>query len=793
MKPANFVRPFACLAVLAVTASFVVAHFEITTDINHFLPDAGDDRLATLSREIADSELSRTMILTLTAEDLDGALQASRSFEKELLSEPRVANAITFLEGGPHEEVEQSLYEMFAARRLSFLGFDPDGARRRLRDDELDEAARNLREELRGPLSPLISRVAAADPLLVIPGLVRRLQESRSGNLTVADGRFVSPDGRTAVLFLGTRASALDARSQQPLLEGIEAAFERTASRLRKPVRLDQSGINRYATRAATAIESDIKRVSLVSSLLLCVVLLSIFRSLRFVLVASVPVVTGLLAGCAAVLALFGQIHGITVAFGAALISVSIDYVVHLYCHHAIVRPRGGASASLRILFPSLATGALTTLAGFAALYASSLNGLRELACFSVVGIAAAFTVTVFVVPSLLPAHVGDVGARRSLVDWIGRAIGALSSHRTGSMGILVAASIFALGALPFAHFNPDLASLGSMDAEIRAEDERVRSKITRYEQMRFVVALGDTEEAALEVNDVVADRLRAAELEGEIGAHRNLAWILPSPSRQKEIARVATDDATLADRLRERFQAAGFSGGAFDEFFATLDAPLPPPLRFAHLEASDLGSLVRPFRVSAGDRVAFLTFVSDVREPEAIETRLADLPDAIFLRQADLMVEAQLRYQQDTVRLLGLGVAIVLLLLVLRYRDPRRVFAALAPTVLAVGVTVATLTMLGRGLDLISLTALLFVVSMGVDYSVFLVDAYGEENSEDLSSALTGAVLACGSTFIGFGLLGLSDHPVLSNLGITASVGVLTSLLLAPTALILARPTRRR
>lgn len=48
--------------------------------------------------------------------------------------------------------------------------------------------------------------------------------------------------------------------------------------------------------------------------------------------------------------------------------------------------------------------------------------------------------------------------------------------------------------------------------------------------------------------------------------------------------------------------------------------------------------------------------------------------------------------------------------------------------------------------------------------------------------------VLACLSTVLGFGLLALSSNPALRSLGLTAGVGVLLSLLLAPTVLVLTR-----
>jgi predicted exporter len=792
MEPEHRLRLAIGILLFAALSIFVALNFRVTTDISHFLPDVVDDEIATLSREIADSELSRTMILAIEAPDLASALSASRDFEQTLRDDPRVQAAISFLEGGPTEGLDRALFELYEPRRLSFLGVDEAQARERLGDEGLRLAARDLRIELAGPMSVFAARVAPRDPFMTIPSLFRRLERSRGSELGVVDGRFIAADQKTAILFLGTHASAMDARAQTPLLEAIEEAFEEVAARTHASLRLDQSGLNRFATWAAVAIEGDIKRVSIVSSVVLCGLLLLLFRSLRFAGLAAIPVGFGVLAGCAAVLAIFGRLHGITLAFGASLIGVSIDYVVHLYCHHVIVRPEGGAITSLRAIMRPLSTGAITTVAGFAALLASPLVGLREVACFSVAGILTAFFSTVLLLPSLMPAETEEVATREALVARVGRGFEWLQAKRGGLSLAPIVALVFVAVVLPKAEWNSDLASLNHMDAELMAEDERVRGKVALFEQMRFVVAIGSDEGEALDTNDAVASRLRDAIAAGELVTQRSLAPLLPGPRLQRAIAATAVDDTTLPVRLRRIFREEGFAEGAFDPFLNSLVEPLPDFLSFDELLASPLGSLIRTFRVTLGNRVGVITYLNGVQDADAIEARLADLPGAVFLRQSDLFNSAQLEYQQSTIRLLGWGLLAVLCLLGIRYRDLRRTLVSFLPSVIAAGVTVSVLTLLGRGLDLISLTALLFVVSMGVDYSVFLIDAFDESDPKSITAALTGALLACASTVVAFGLLAMSDHPVLSNLGLTATVGIATSLFLAPTTLALVIPKER-
>ena len=185
---------------------------------------------------------------------------------------------------------------------------------------------------------------------------------------------------------------------------------------------------------------------------------------------------------------------------------------------------------------------------------------------------------------------------------------------------------------------------------------------------------------------------------------------------------------------------------------------------------------------------MAFVTFLHDVKNEEALSARLAGLSGVTYIDQGKQLRETYQAYQTKTAELIAVGLLAVLALLIARYRNARSVIAAFGPALLAAMVTVSGLHFLGHPLDLISLTALLMVVSMGVDYGVFLVDA-DQQGPEHARAALLSVAMAALSTILGFGLLALSDHPMLAAIGTTAWIGVLSCLLLAPTALMLTSP----
>jgi predicted exporter len=208
-------------------------------------------------------------------------------------------------------------------------------------------------------------------------------------------------------------------------------------------------------------------------------------------------------------------------------------------------------------------------------------------------------------------------------------------------------------------------------------------------------------------------------------------------------------------------------------------------------LAGTPLAALVRPFRVTLDDGVGIVSFLHELREPEALAARLAAVDGARLLDVREVFSRAYAAYRQRMTELLLLGLVAVVALVWLRHRALRPVAAACVPALLAAAGTVAGLALAGVEQNFLSLVALLMIVSMGVDYGVFLVEA-GDDRAA-LEATQLAVCVAAVSTVLGFGLLALSSHPSLNGIGLTSGVGVLLCLALAPTVRLLVRPAGRR
>jgi predicted exporter len=773
---------------IALLLAFVLARMRVTSDITHFLPRGENDPRIELALAIATGEPARTMVLLIEARDGTEAAAASRAFERELLAEPDAAAAIERLQGGPPEGIEEAIWDLYRPRRLAFLADSPLEVRELLRDEALAAAVGRLKQRLASPMSSLLSRVAPGDPFLVLPGLFDRVAADSGSGLGVVDGRFVTTDGAAAALFLTTRAAASDSTVQRPLLAAVAAAFARVQLVHGGHLRLQLSGANRHAVGAEDSMRADMQRVSIASLAGIVVLYLLLFRSLQPFLL-SLPVLgAGFLAGTTACLLAFGEIHGLTLAFGASLLGVAVDYSLHFFSHLALAPHPQGPRPTLSRIWASLVLCATTTIIGFAALLIATFPGLRELALFASAGLLASLGATWLLLPGLA-RPMRPTRLTHGIVRGLARMTSARGRARWWLM--LPAAAILCTIAagLPMARWDDGVSGLNRVDPALRAEDDAVHARVARFEQRRVVAAAGSDDQAALAVNERIAGALAAAVQTGEIGGFGSIAHLLPSAGRQRAVDAEVRADATLWPRLRAALTDAGFVAAAFEPFARNLEAEPPPALQPSDLQGTPLLQLVAPFRVTGPHGPVVLSFLQDVRDEPALHRRLAAIPGASLIDIEGALTGALTDYRQRMQELLLIGVLLVVAVVALRHRAARPTLVALVPPLIAAAGTVALLAIAGFAVNLMSLMALLMIVSMGDDYGIFLVD---DDDPTGREATHLSVLLSSATTILGFGLLALSEQPALFAIGLTSAVGILFCVVLALSTGALFAPARQ-
>lgn len=758
--------------IVALVGGWGAWDLPVETEITHFLPSAEDRELAAISSELASSELTRTITITIEAPDAERAGEAAQAMAAELEDEP----SVLWVSAGPEDGMERAFYEAYFPHRLGLYD-----AGERFDREAIGARIRRLKTLLGSPTGTFVRQIAPQDPWLLFLDRVDGLREGQQGALSVRNGAYVAgEDGRFGVVLLTSRGSPFDAAASTELQDAIARAFETVNEG--GELTLEQASIHRIAMRSEASIRADIQRVSTLGSLGVVLLVLLFFRRPRYLLLSALPLAGGFAVGLAVTRAVFGSVHGLTLAFGATLVGVSLDYVAHLVSHHVLDPAEAGEGrggwGTLRRILPGLVLGAATTVAGLIGLAWTSFPGIRQMAVFTSAGVTAALLLTAIGLPPFLPSDPTPTRIHARVGAWMEGLLGRLAKKRA----MLVLLPLVALGltaGIPLLQWEDDLRALSPIDPDLQQEDDRVRSRVARMDAGRLVVSRGATLQEALERNDAAAEALGAAVEAGEVEGFRSLRDLLPAAETQRRQRAAIPEDAweSTVAALRDE----GFVEAPFEAFHEALDADFEPLMPDALPPA--LARLANAQQIALEDGVAVLTFVHGVADAEALASRMDALEGVRFFDQAEFVASAYRELRRRTLQLVGMGLLAVLLLVFIRYRRIGPTLAAFLPALLAAGATLGVLGLLGLEATLLHVVALLLVLSMGVDYGVFMVEAEAHDSGPATAVSL---LVACLSTIASFGVLAASTNPALAAMGLTAAIGVILSLLLAPTAWLL-------
>jgi predicted exporter len=470
---------------------------------------------------------------------------------------------------------------------------------------------------------------------------------------------------------------------------------------------------------------------------------------------------------------LFDGVHGITVAFGFTLIGVAQDYPIHLFSHQrAGLSPRDSA----RALWPTLATGVVSTCIAYVTFLASGVDGLKQLAVFTIFGLATAALTTRFLLPALIDPSPRDAADSARLARLWTR-IERLPRPRI-ALVVLAVVALAVIAFAPGAFWQNDLSKLTPVPAAALANDARLRDELGAPD-VRYVIALqGRDADAALRASERLRPALGQLVAAHAISGYDSAARYLPSAATQRERQAKLPDAATLQAALDTAVAATPFRSDVFTDFAKDVAAAKQaPPLTVRDLDGTPLAASVGGLLLQRGDHATALVSLSGLSDPAAVD-RIAQAHGAQLLDLKQASESLVVEYRQRV--LLALAVAALLLIATVwvALRTPRRVLRVLAPMALTTLLILAVLRGFGVELNLFHLVALILAAGLGLDYALFFEHA-GDDRAEQLRTLH--AVIVCSlTTLLVFSLLALSSIPVLRAIGSTVAIGVFGNFALA-------------
>jgi predicted exporter len=599
------------------------------------------------------------------------------------------------------------------------------------------------------------SLVPSQDDWLGLTGRIQNSQPARgSVQLDIGSGALIAnADGKNWVLLRArTQADAFDMHLPSKVADLLAA-----------------SGLL-YAAHGQQQAAREIAWVGGGATLGILALLLLAFRRWR-VLLAFLPVMAGMLFGAVACVALFGKMHVMTLVLGSSLIGVAVDYPLHYLSKSWSLKPWRSWSA-LRLTLSGLTLSLATSCIGYLALAWTPFPALTQIAVFSGAGLLGAYLTAV----CLLPALLNGVDLRPA--QWPLRIAERLLGWREALLNRVPTPALLALLMIFCAAGLWQLTTKNDIRQWIAApqsltDEARAIARITGYQPTsQFFLVRGADQQQLLERQATLGQRLEQLVSRNKLQGYLALNQLVASPSDQ-----VATRKAL--DALPALWQPLIDLGVPVEALNAELDRLRALPVQ--DIDSALAGPMAEPWRPlwlgATADGVAGIVSLQGLNDAALLRAEAEGL-DGVQLvdRLGDLNeVFAATQISAAELKLLSCVLIVAMLMFPFGLGGALKVIAL---PLLAALCSLASLGWLGQPLTLFSLFGLLLVTAISVDYAILMREQIG-----GAAVSLLGTLLAAATTWLSFGLLAVSSTPAVSNFGLSVSLGLAFSFILAPWA----------
>ncbi|MDO8720256.1 MAG: MMPL family transporter [Polaromonas sp.] len=751
-----------------LACSAIISRTHFTTDLSAFLPSTPTPEQQLLMDQLKEGLTSRLILVGIEGADAPARAGISSKVAQRLRADP----AFVSINNGEPVNTERDRAFLFSNRYLLSPAVTPA----RFTEEGLHAALSDSIDLLASPAGLLVKSMLPRDPT---GEMMQLLDQFNSGSRPhLVDGAWASRDGARALMLIQTRAAGSDTDAQQRAMASIQQAFD-TAAAASPAAKLVMTGPGVFSVTSRDTIKSQVSRLSIISVVLIATLLLLVYRSFTALALGYLPVISGVLAGIAAVSLGFGSVHGITLGFGTALIGEAVDYSIYLF----VQSEQDGADQQnwIKRFWPTIRLGVLTSIFGFASLLLSGFPGLAQLGLYSIAGLISAATVTRFVLPHLLPAkfRIHDVSAiGRVLAQLAGRA----AALRWPAAMLLLAACIILVNNRA-SLLNDKISSLSPVSQADVALDERLRADMGAPDVRYLVVVSGTSREAVLRSSEQVSTLLQSHVDQGELARFESPSRYLPSTETQRARQASLPPTAQLETQLARAVQGLPVQANLFTPFLAEVAAARSQPLlQAADVEKTSMAMAMDALLIQQDQQWRALL---PLTAAEGIDInaggiraalKASGLPDVLLV---DMKAESDRLYSGylHEVVLLSLGgVMAIIALLLLVFRSPMRVVRIVVPLVAAVITVMAGLAVFGQQLIILHLVGFLLVVAVGSNYALFFDRP--DPRTPIAPRTLVSMLFANLTTVAGFGLLAFSNVSILQAMGATVAPGVILALM---------------
>ncbi|MGE9550486.1 MMPL family transporter [Erwinia amylovora] len=607
------------------------------------------------------------------------------------------------------------------------------------------------------------------DPLLLVRGAQLAMQQN-TGQLGLRQGWLTTTDkqGRIWYFLHGElNGNSFDMQQSHALVSQLAELKSRLQEKW-PGTQLLSRGTVYFSDYASQQARHDVSTLGVATIAGVLLLVFSVFRSLRPLLLCALSVAMGAMAGIAVTLLVFGELHLMTLVMSLSIVGISADYTLYYLTERMVHGAEASPAQSLQKVIRALLLALGTTAIAWLIMVFAPFPGIRQLAVFAATGLTASCLTVICWYPLLVKGlPVRPIPAMALMGRWLG----AWRRNAKLRVGLPLLMAVTGAVGLITLQVNDDISQLQTLPPALLAQEKQVTGLTGQSADQTWMVVYGDNPEQTLLRLEALAPRLMRAKEQHWLRDYR----LLPLSSlaqQQKDLALLRT----AAPAVSEKLQQAGVQVPAAD-----LSAMTLTPQAWLNSPNSEGWRLLW---ISLPDgRSGVLVPVAGVTHSAELAGLATSLPGVSWIDRKATFDQLFAFYRTLLGWLLGAALVVIALSFMLRLGIRQGAISVL-PSLLSLSGGLAALSLSGHPLNLFSLLALVLVLGIGINYTLFFSNPRGTP-----ITSLLAVTLAMATTLLTLGMLVFSSTQAIASFGMVLCSGIFTAFLLAP----LAMPPKRK
>lgn len=686
--------------------------------------------------------------------------QADPAVARDWLTLLQQSHALAEVKGQMDADSQQSWGTFFWQHRNGLI----DSATRSRLQNGGEAQAQWILSQLYSAFSGVSGKELQNDPLMLMRG--SQLAMAQQGQrLRLMDGWLVTQDeqGNYWYLLHGELAgSSFDMQQTHQVVSTLEKLEGELKSR-HPQAQLLSRGTVFYSDYASQQAKRDVSTLGVATVLGVMLLIVAVFRSLRPLLLCLISIAIGALAGTVVTLLIFGELHLMTLVMSMSIIGISADYTLYYLTERMVHGAEVSPWQSLAKVRNALLLALLTTVAAYLIMMLAPFPGIRQMAIFAAVGLSASCLTVIFWHPWLcrgLPVR--PVPALVLMLRWLA----AWRRNKKLIIGLPAALALFSLVGVATLHVDDDISQLQALPQHLLKQEKTITALTGQSVDQKWFVVYGDTPQQTLERLEAFTPALEQARNQNLLGAYRTIP--LNSQVRQQQDLSLLKN---AAPAVIQALQNAGLTSVTPDL------TPMPVTVENWLASPASEGWRLLWLTLDSGES-GVLVPVEGVRDSAALEVLAEKQNGVAWVDRKNSFDNLFALYRMVLTGLLGVALVVIACGAMLRL-GWRKGLISLVPSVLSLGCGLAVLTLSGHAVNLFSLLALVLVLGIGINYTLFFSNPRGTP-----LTSLLAITLAMMTTLLTLGMLVFSATQAISSFGIVLVSGIFAAFLLSPLAM---------